>query len=362
MTANKPSSFVEDGRHSLGGRHGMPLARSSIKGRIRPFVYATPSVGRTGVVTLVCLAVMVIFLAIEHKIAECALVAGCVLGCAGAAVLPVLMNGRLLLHYTRPKRSVVLSHVVEGIITGFILPSSFSPFNAFLLTFVFTVAGRSLATRTSAFSARSCINVPVLTACTAWIIGAKAAPAVLYPVNVWDSAITETLNNNVFSIFGITVPDGYMSLFWSAPEGAAICSEFNIITILSSLVLFSCNMANGAVTGIFLFVYLALVRFCGAFFGASGAFNGGDMIFAALTGGTLFCAVFVISRPGTMPMSRLGRMVYAVLCGVLAFFIAGARPGPRSIPFAILAGNVVSILLHYIEDLFIDFAAHKKLI
>lgn len=314
--------------------------------RIRPFIYAVPSVGRTCVVTLCCLFVMIVSLFAERRIWECALIAGSVLGSVCATLLPAVTMQKLLLPSKRRKRSRMLSAIVEGIITAMILPSSVHPSTAFLLTFVFTLAALNTAPRTNTFVSRPSINVPALAACTAWILGARDAETAVFAASVWDAPLTDMLNSSIFNIFGVNVPVGYMSLFWDAANGGTACCHFNAVTLLSSLVLFSCGMADGMASAVFLFVYMALVRLAGPL-----VFGGGDMVLAALTGGTLFCAVFVVNRPGTLPMSRAGRTAYAISCGVLAFFIAGPLPSARSIPFAILCGNVISILIRYMEDL-----------
>lgn len=334
----------------LGGKS----TRCHLTARIRPFAYVVPSVTRTNAVTLVCLSVMIFFLCMEKQIDSIVLVASSVIGCVAAILVQTATNGRLFLHFARQKRSVILTGVVEGIVTAFILPSGFSPIHAGALTFIFTFASRSLAQKTAAFCARSSLNVPAIVAAVAWIMSSNDGGAMLTSVSAWDGAVTDALNNSVFSLLGVTVPPGYMSLFWNAGEGASISSRFNIITILSSLVLFSCNMADGIITFIFLSVYLLLVRFAGPFF------TGGDVLHAALTGGTLFCAVYVIARPGTLPMSRPWKTVYAILCGVFAFFIAARGLYLQSIPFAILCANVLSILMRYAEDAFTSFAAKRK--
>lgn len=327
------------------------------KVRIRPFIYAVPSAGRTCVVTLCCLFVMILSLISKKMFWECALCLSSVLGSVLAALLPEAMMKNLLLPYKRHKRSRMLSAIVEGIIAAMILPSSCQLSTAFLLTFVFTLVAMNMAPRTSTFMSRSALNIPALVACSSWVVGVGGGANVLLPAldSPWDAPLTDVLNNNVFGMFGVTVPNGYMQLFADEAKGLCACCHFNAITILSSLVLFSCGMANGAVSAVFLFVYMALVRLAGP-----ALFNSGDMVMAALTGGTLFCAVFVINRPGTLPMSRAGRAIYAVTCGVLAFFIAGPNPGIRSVPFAILCGNIISILIRYVEELFIDFADKRR--
>lgn len=324
--------------------------------RVRPFIYVVPSTYRTCVVTLACLVAIASCLILTDEKWICALFIGCVLGSVSAALLTQVK--RYTFSFIRQRRGALLSSAVEGAVTAMILPSTFPPIEAAILTFIFSLASMGLAPRTSTSSTRSILNVPVLTACTAWIVGGgrDCTGAILPIANALDTAVTDTLNSSVFSIFAVTVPDGYMSLFWKAAETAGSAAEhFNVLTLLSSIILFSCNMADGMVTSLFLFMYLLLVRLAGPII-----FGGGDILLAALSGGTLFCAVFVIARPATLPATRTGRAVYALLCGIMAFFVAGVLPTVRGIPFAILCGNVISILIRYFEDLIYDFIAQRK--
>lgn len=322
--------------------------------RLRPFVYAVPSVGRTATVTLACLTAMLTAFVIyvgAASIAQLSLVISCVLGSVISVLLYNFLRGR---PFVRFKRSVILCAVVEGIITAMILPLSFPPLHAAVLVCVFTIAAKHLSVQESAMSTRSALNVSVLVACTAQIVGGESYSKVEVAATRLITPITDALNSGLFSLFSVTVPEEYISLFWTPAAASSLSCYFAIIVLLSSLVLNALNMAEGMVQAIFCFVYLLLVRIAGP-----ALYGNADVISAALSGGLLFYAVFVLSCPGTLPMSRTGRVIYAASCGVLAFFIQKDGRQEGGIAYAILCGNIISILIQYIEDLWHNFVVSK---
>lgn len=76
----------------------------------------------------------------------------------------------------------------------------------------------------------------------------------------------------------------------------------------------------------------------------------GDMLLAYLTSGTLFCAVFVIQWYGTAPLTITGKTIYGIICGILAFLIAGCGTSSEGMIFTVLAANIISPLIQAEED------------
>ncbi|MCF0126311.1 MAG: RnfABCDGE type electron transport complex subunit D, partial [Clostridia bacterium] len=102
------------------------------------------------------------------------------------------------------------------------------------------------------------------------------------------------------------------------------------------------------IPAVFLFVYLVLVRlFAPLFFG--GSFNSGDIILALFSSGTLFVALFLLQWFNTTPITRTGKIIYAVFCGFIAFSIVGAGTSPIGMIYTILFGNVFSVVVRVIE-------------
>ncbi len=75
------------------------------------------------------------------------------------------------------------------------------------------------------------------------------------------------------------------------------------------------------------------------------AIVGRDPIFEILAGGLLFGAIFMATDYVTSPMSKLGQVIYAVLCGVLTILIREFGAYPEGTMFAILIMNAATPLI-----------------
>ena len=72
---------------------------------------------------------------------------------------------------------------------------------------------------------------------------------------------------------------------------------------------------------------------------------GRDPFFEILAGGVVFGAVFMATDYVTSPMSKLGQIIYAVLCGVLTVIIRAFGAYPEGTMFAILIMNAATPLI-----------------
>jgi electron transport complex protein RnfD len=94
--------------------------------------------------------------------------------------------------------------------------------------------------------------------------------------------------------------------------------------------------------------YLVLVRvFVPRVVG--GAFGPGDILLAALTGGTLITAFFLLDGPGLTPLSRRGKIVYGCGAGALMFLFCGSGTSPAGAVFTVLAANLLSVFIQFVE-------------
>ena len=164
----------------------------------------------------------------------------------------------------------------------------------------------------------------------------------------FDTEITDALNGSIFRLFKVSIPNGYVSLFWDN-QSIIPAFRFNFITLVSSVILFAGNLIKCVIPGFFLVVYLALVRFVSPVICNGVAFQG-DILLALLTGGTIFFAVFVLSWYGTIPISTTGKIIYGILSGVTAFFIAGPGTSPCGLIFTVLISNIFSIVIQQWEN------------
>ena len=100
---------------------------------------------------------------------------------------------------------------------------------------------------------------------------------------------------------------------------------------------------------IFMAVYAILVRVVGPLFTGAPAFQG-DVIFALLTSGTLFCTLYLLQWHGTVPITKSGKIIYASLSGVVAFLVMGYGNSAAGYAFMILIMNLVSTLVQIFES------------
>ncbi len=323
---------------------------------IRPFTYASQSVRNTSLTLLILLAVQLFMLLITESYS-----ALLVVGCALAGSLCADAADKL---YHKSYRLSDMTSAVQGIIAGMLLPSNFPPAAVFFITF-FTMI---LLKYMFGGFANAWGNVSVIIAAVAWIVGMNAFPGQvltkdllqmrnpsytliqsgIFPVLKFDPPVTEALNNTLFGTLKVSIPDGYISMLWDT-HSIIPAFRFNLITLISSIVLFSSGMLSMLIPVCFVATYGILVRFAGPLI-CGGAAGQGDILLALLTSGTLFSSVFVVQWYGTTPLTYAGKTVYGIICGVFAFLIAGCGTSSVGIVFTILCANIISPLIQAAED------------
>ncbi|MBQ5999094.1 MAG: RnfABCDGE type electron transport complex subunit D [Treponema sp.] len=264
---------------------------------------------------------------------------------------------------------------VQGILCGMLIPQNYPLIAVFIVVFC------SMLILKNFFGgfAYAWINPCMFTVIILWIVGADLFPGFLLPLDSlasrnpsllliengivpvynFDSAITDFFNDTVFSWFKVSVPEGYISMFWDT-NSVIPAFRFNFITLISSIILFSDNFVDMIIPGVFLFVYAVLVRFVSPFF-FSGLMFQGDILLAILTSGTLFLSFFLINWNGTIPCTIIGKIVYAFITAVTMFFIAGCGTSSCGAVFTVLVANICSILIQQVEIYFERITLRRNL-
>lgn len=250
------------------------------------------------------------------------------------------------------KKSVVFSisySVFTGTVIGFYLPATYPPIAAFFITFIFMLISKNIFGKQGV----SWINPIAFTLAAAWFVGHLYFPefqidksdlllknpslALIqnsFVSNSFDENVTFFFNNNIFNMFNVSIPNGYVSLFWDS-QAVIPAFRFSALTILASLFLFAFDLESGIVPLVYLFVYSILVKFVSPVF-TGGIPLSGDLILALLSSGTLFTAFFVLQWQGTLPYSMSGKIFYAIIGGILAFFFCGTGTSP--------IGSIITVL------------------
>lgn len=323
---------------------------------IKPFMYKRPSISSVIIRMLILLSIQAVMLLITKSYSAFAVLISSMLGAVCAASINYLISHEPPFH--------IMSIITQGMIIGLLLPENYPLVIVFFITLVTLIITRSLFFK----NINAWINCSAIAVIVAWIIGSSYFPSFTitrdliplrnsslyliqngsFPVYSFDSEITSFLNSSIFSWFKITIPEGYISLFWDS-HSIIPAFRFNIITILSSIIIFSDNAFSGIIPSLFLIVYGLLVRlFAPLMFG--GYFNQGDILLALLSSGTLFCATFMIQWYGTIPSTVTGKIILGIISGILAFFIIGCGTSPIGIAYTVLITNLVSMFIKAFEE------------
>lgn len=326
------------------------------KNNVRPFIYSRPSVSDVCIKVLILLSLQVLCLVFTRSYNSLFIVLTSFI----ASIAVVLLNTFAF----KEEFYKSLTILIQGIVIGLLLPSGFPLVGTFFLSFIFLFFSRCMLFR----HINSWINIGALAVVVAYFVGSRFFPDFLitsdllnvrnpsayliqnnvFPIYEFDVTITNFLNNTVFSLFKVTIPNGYVSMFWDT-QSVIPAFRFNLLTIISSIILFSDDSFSGIIPSMFIIVYAALIRFFSpVFFG--GVIAQGDVLLSILTGGTLFCIVFMIQWYGTAPITIGGKISFGIISGILAFFIMGCGTSPIGMVYTVLIGNVVNMMIRFFEE------------
>ncbi len=323
---------------------------------VRPFVYNIPSVSAVSIRFLILLSVQILMLAFTKSFSAIIVISASVLGALAATGLSQIVDREPLYNIT--------NMIIPGIYIGMLLPESYPPFIAFIITALTIFISRSIV-----FKGINCwLNITPLAIVIAWSIGKEFFPDFLlnsgiinlrnpsvyliesgaFPIYSFDAPITSYLNKNIFNLFNVTIPEGFVSLFWDT-HSTIPAFRFNLLTLISAIILFSDNAFSMIIPSVFLFVYSLMVRILGTYlFG--GYLNQGDIILALLTSGIFFCSTFLIQWYGTIPVTVPGKIILGLIAGVAAFTIIGAGTSPVGMCFTVLFSNICCMIIRIFEE------------
>lgn len=323
---------------------------------VKPFVYIRPSISKISLRFIILLTLQVLMLLLTKSFSAFFVVLSSVIGATCAALLNKFI--------TKEPKFQIMAIIIQGLFIGLLLPESYPLVAVFFISFSTLLVSRCLIYK----NINSWVNISVVAVIIAWFVGSKYFPkfemtsslvslrnSSVYliqnssiPISAIDSSLTQYFNSTIFNWFKVSIPEGFITLLWDT-HSTIPAFRFNLLTIISSVVIFSDNSFSSVIPALFLFVYAVLVRlFVPFMFG--GMFNQGDIILALLTSGTLFCAVFLIQWFGTVPISLIGKIFLGVISGVLAFFIMGCGTSPIGMVYTVLITNIFSMIIRVFEE------------
>lgn len=269
-----------------------------------------------------------------------------------------------ILSKTKVSRAFQIFDAIEkGLLAGLLLPESFPLAYVFFVMFFSHLALDFF----SGNFAKNCVHEIVIVLCISYICASDFFPKPIsdfeifqmknasefliengtFPIARYDSFATASINNSIFHFFGISIPEGYVSLFWDTKISIP-AFRFNALSIFTSIVLFGFDMLSFAIPIAFLFSYTMLVRFASLFFFQN--VQAGDMLLSLCTSGTLFFASFILENAGTIPRTNFGKTIFGLIVGIFAFFIAGFGLSNIGMSFAVLCSTLLTPFILQIED------------
>ena len=283
-----------------------------------------------------------------------------IIACAVLGTALSQLNG----FFDKTKIRMNVAHsLLAGTLVGFFLPPEYPPASVFFITFIFMYVTRSVFGPTGV----SWLNPVAITVIAAWFIGrvsfggffisgadlsAKNPSMALIDgamlTNGIDEKITLFLNDTIFRLFNVSIPNGYVSLFWDN-HAAIPAFRFTFLTMLASLFLFAFDIKKPEISLSFILLYLALVKFVSPFF-TGAAPMGGDALLALLSSGLFFAATFAFQWPGTIPSTVQGKCLLIIFSAIFAFIFCGAGASPVGAMATTLFANLISPALQVVEN------------
>ncbi len=335
---------------------------------LNPFRYIKPSIGQTYTGFLIVLLPQLFMLFHTKSIMSLWIILASVM----ASVIADIIYAVLERNYSFE----IYSSVILGLIIGMLFPSTYPLYGVFFITlFMLIFVKYSFGGFYSSW-----INPAAFVIATAYFINTSAFPQYLVnasdlqsrnaaltlisngtiPLLENDAAITAFLNKTVFKFFSLSIPEGYVTLFWDC-HSIIPAFRFNLITLVSSIILISLDMIDIIIPFVFITVYAVLVRLLGPVI-VQGIPLQGDILLALLTSGTLFSTLFVLQWNGTTPITNLGKFLYGIFSAAVAFIIMGCGTSPAGYVFMILIMNIISPVIETFESKQVKHKIEKVLI
>ena len=323
---------------------------------VKPFVYTIPSISAISIKLLVLLGIQVLMLIISGSLNAFFVVLTSLIAAILAAILDHKISKTPLYNF--------MNIAIQGILFGLLLPETYPLITVFVISFMTIFISRTIVFK----GINGWTNVPVIAVVIAWYIGSIFFPQFAissemltlrnysvyliqngyFPIYSFDSPVTAFLNKYIFSLVNVSIPEGFVSLIWDS-HSVIPAFRFNLITIVSSLIIFSDNSFSLIIPSVFLFVYSLFVRLFAAYlFG--GSFNQGDIILALLSSGILFYCTFLMQWYGTIPVTVSGKVILAVLTGIIAFLIIGCGTSPIGMAYTIICSNIICMIIRILEE------------
>lgn len=328
-----------------------------------PFIYSQISVTQKNIILLVILSLQIFCFLFTKDFAPILNIAVCI-------VSVVLIN--FLANLINKKTSWFnFSLITEAMLIAFCTPVNYDPIYLFILVMLSQVLIKILF---SGYGGNIFSSI-AFTIILLYISFPKYFPENLNDINLIkahgnmlstlqikgiiqnDKNITSLLNY-FFGNIGVVVPEGYATLL--ANNISTIPAfRYNLLTIFSSAFSFAFDIGDRLISFVFILVYGILVWAFGMY-KIDGTLFTGDVFAAFCTTGIFFYAFFIVGESSTVPNSKIGKIIFAIILGLFTFAICGVGGNPVGLAIAIIASNMFVPLILNLEEYFLNLSLKEK--
>lgn len=327
---------------------------------LSPFIHTSRSVRSIYFTLIILLLPQLALLFLQHDLYA-------VLNIFSATTATLICQG-IVYYAEKSTFTIPLQAILQGLFIGFFMPNNIGFFFVFLLSFLgffltkvaFGKAGRWLhssaivliiayLSRPELFSLLLQTSITnnigsVTTNAIASIPSFSAQTQLLS--SPLDSAVTSFLNAYILNNLGVSLPEGYLSLFWNSSH-LIPALRYNLLTIIASIILLSLKIYDYTISFLFLFAYSIFV-YCFGKISTHGLFEG-DMLYSLMSGGLLFITFFAMGEPHSFPKTTLFKVLSGIFIASFSFLLSKGEASFITIAFAILLLNVISPSIEELE-------------
>jgi Na+-translocating ferredoxin:NAD+ oxidoreductase subunit D len=261
------------------------------------------------------------------------LVAACVITCGATEFVIIRVQGR------HPKGTEFLSAIITGLLIAMVVSPSLPWWMGVVGgIFAITIAkhafgGLGYNIFNPALAARAFLLASWPVAMTLWPKPFDSVTGATHLALARSKAIEMTFSN---------IPahfETYKQLFLGV-RGGSLGETSILLLLIGALFLWVKNAIDIKIP----LIFIATVAILSCFFNA-------DPLFQVLAGGLVLGAFFMATDPVTKPISRRGRVIFAIGCGVITVLIRQVGGYPEGVCYAILIMNGLTPLLdRYVTD------------
>ena len=165
-----------------------------------------------------------------------------------------------------------------------------------------------------------------------------------YPRSLFDGDLSQWLNARVFESLGISLPDGYVDLFFGFKAGCI--GEISCLLLLAGTVyLLARKILSAAIPASYFGSFCLLVWIFGGL-KFTGEYGTGDVLFQLFSGGLILGVFYMATDIVSSPVTVAGHLIYGCGAGLLTFLIRFYGAFPEGVALAILVMNVFVPLIN----------------